>query len=294
MTMPPEQCQTDGRSVARPVLLPSLQSEGGQWRGPRGPAERKPTVETLEKWKVFNRARRRRPKTGGDTGGGRLVRHGELAQWSVRGEGRRRRKPPPRRQAARRRHKVEVARDKNRVAARGRGQNNSGSGGRWQELNDGNAPKARKTVASAGKRATRERRSGKKRGGYAGKKPAAKPAGGKAANNNKLDRKDTESRDRRNQQNNQFLNKPTNNHGGEEEGSTAPVPDRAQVGGSPTYVVEKKLGKGGFGQVYTGRRVNGNEAVIDGPGAYKVALKFEHRSSKVAATVLRTMERTVP
>ena len=144
-----------------------------------------------------------------------------------------------------------------------------------------NAPKARKTVASAGKRATPGAGgSGKKRGGYAGKKPAAKPAGGKAANNNKLDRKDTESRDRRNQQNNQFLNKPTNNHGGEEEGSTAPVPDRAQVGGSPTYVVEKKLGKGGFGHVYTGRRVNGNEAVIDGPGAYKVALKFEHRSSK--------------
>ena len=27
-----------------------------------------------------------------------------------------------------------------------------------------------------------------------------------------------------------------------------------QVGGSPLYIVDKKLGKGGFGQVYLGRR----------------------------------------
>eukprot|EP00216_Chloropicon_sp_CCMP2111_P002079 CAMPEP_0198237150 /NCGR_PEP_ID=MMETSP1446-20131203/2987_1 /TAXON_ID=1461542 ORGANISM="Unidentified sp, Strain CCMP2111" /NCGR_SAMPLE_ID=MMETSP1446 /ASSEMBLY_ACC=CAM_ASM_001112 /LENGTH=845 /DNA_ID=CAMNT_0043919185 /DNA_START=215 /DNA_END=2752 /DNA_ORIENTATION=- len=66
----------------------------------------------------------------------------------------------------------------------------------------------------------------------------------------------------------------------EEEGSTAPVPDRAQVGGSPTYVVGKKLGKGGFGQVYAGERSSGSTQVVEGPGAYHVALKFEHRSSK--------------
>lgn len=29
---------------------------------------------------------------------------------------------------------------------------------------------------------------------------------------------------------------------------------QCQVGGSPVYVVEKKLGKGGFGQVFVGRR----------------------------------------
>ncbi len=29
---------------------------------------------------------------------------------------------------------------------------------------------------------------------------------------------------------------------------------QVQVGGSPLYVVDKKLGKGGFGQVYLGRR----------------------------------------
>ena len=29
---------------------------------------------------------------------------------------------------------------------------------------------------------------------------------------------------------------------------------QVQVGGSPLYIVDKKLGKGGFGQVYCGRR----------------------------------------
>lgn len=33
-------------------------------------------------------------------------------------------------------------------------------------------------------------------------------------------------------------------------------PHQAQVGGSPVYLVERKLGKGGFGQVYVGRRAN--------------------------------------
>ena len=32
------------------------------------------------------------------------------------------------------------------------------------------------------------------------------------------------------------------------------MPERVCVGGSPEYIVEKKLGKGGFGQVYVGRR----------------------------------------
>ncbi|XP_054782890.1 casein kinase 1-like protein HD16 [Prosopis cineraria] len=68
---------------------------------------------------------------------------------------------------------------------------------------------------------------------------------------------------------------------GEDEGNTAPVPERVQVGGSPWYKIEKKLGKGGFGQVYVGHRVNGvNMNERTGPGAVEVALKFEHRSSK--------------
>uniref|UniRef100_A0A251UEQ4 non-specific serine/threonine protein kinase n=1 Tax=Helianthus annuus TaxID=4232 RepID=A0A251UEQ4_HELAN len=68
--------------------------------------------------------------------------------------------------------------------------------------------------------------------------------------------------------------------GQEEEGNTAPFPDRVQVGGSPLYKVERKLGKGGFGQVFVGRRVSGGTERISGPGATEVALKFEHRNSK--------------
>ncbi|KAJ3696128.1 hypothetical protein LUZ60_001505 [Juncus effusus] len=65
----------------------------------------------------------------------------------------------------------------------------------------------------------------------------------------------------------------------EDDGSTPPVPDRVQVGSSPAYKVERKLGKGGFGQVYVGRRVSGGTDRV-GPDAYEVALKFEHRNSK--------------
>lgn len=64
----------------------------------------------------------------------------------------------------------------------------------------------------------------------------------------------------------------------EDEG-TAPLPERVQVGGSPVYKIERKLGKGGFGQVYVGRRVTGGSERV-GPQALEVALKFEHRSSK--------------
>jgi len=63
----------------------------------------------------------------------------------------------------------------------------------------------------------------------------------------------------------------------------SPVPDRAQVGGSPVYKVERKLGKGGFGQVYVGTRLSSvgtRPAHEGGSNAVQVALKFEHRSSK--------------
>ncbi|GFZ08076.1 protein kinase family protein [Actinidia rufa] len=69
-------------------------------------------------------------------------------------------------------------------------------------------------------------------------------------------------------------------HAVEDEGSTAPLPERVQVGGSPVYRIDRKLGKGGFGQVYVGRRISGGTSDRTGPGASEVALKFEHRSSK--------------
>ncbi|XP_052176320.1 casein kinase 1-like protein HD16 [Diospyros lotus] len=66
-------------------------------------------------------------------------------------------------------------------------------------------------------------------------------------------------------------------HPGDDE---SPLPERVTVGGSPLYKIERKLGKGGFGQVYVGRRVSGGTIDRNGPGAAEVALKFEHRSSK--------------
>ncbi|CAN1140538.1 Casein kinase 1-like protein HD16 [Linum perenne] len=67
--------------------------------------------------------------------------------------------------------------------------------------------------------------------------------------------------------------------GQDEEGSTAPFPERVQVGGSPMYKIERKLGKGGFGQVFVGRRLTGGNSGM-GAGATEVAVKFEHRNSK--------------
>lgn len=92
-------------------------------------------------------------------------------------------------------------------------------------------------------------------------------------------------------------------------------PAQVQVGGGPLYLLDKKLGKGGFGQVYCGRRnpptkdkdgqnanlvrrrlwmsrprsrrgrCGGLRASHPVPaaaawGALQVALKLEHRSSK--------------
>lgn len=44
---------------------------------------------------------------------------------------------------------------------------------------------------------------------------------------------------------------------------------QVQVGGSPVYKIERKLGKGGFGQVYVGRRLSGGSERT-GPQAIEV------------------------
>ncbi|CAL5368005.1 unnamed protein product [Camellia sinensis] len=54
---------------------------------------------------------------------------------------------------------------------------------------------------------------------------------------------------------------------------------RVQLGSSPLYKLDRKLGKGGFGQVYVGRQVTGGSGHT-GPDAVEVALKFEHRNNK--------------
>lgn len=65
----------------------------------------------------------------------------------------------------------------------------------------------------------------------------------------------------------------------DDEANTAPLPERVCVGGGPEYALDRKLGKGGFGQVFVGRRAQQTKAK-DGPNANLMALKFEHRTSK--------------
>jgi len=70
--------------------------------------------------------------------------------------------------------------------------------------------------------------------------------------------------------------------GAGDDGSSAPLPETVQIGNSPTYKLGRKLGKGGFGQVYVGRRISSpsHGDRNNGANALEVALKFEHRTSK--------------
>lgn len=48
-----------------------------------------------------------------------------------------------------------------------------------------------------------------------------------------------------------------------------PIYLQVQIGNSPLYKLDRKLGKGGFGQVYVGRRVTGGSG-CNGPDAFEV------------------------
>lgn len=45
------------------------------------------------------------------------------------------------------------------------------------------------------------------------------------------------------------------------------VLEQVQIGNSPTYRLDRKLGKGGFGQVYVGRRISSPSVSDRTPGA---------------------------
>lgn len=81
-----------------------------------------------------------------------------------------------------------------------------------------------------------------------------------------------------------ILLKPNNPEVVEKDKSDIPdaVPKRVQVGSSPIYNADRRLGKGGFGQVFLGRRAFARRTHNDpeGAGAQQVAIKFEHKSSK--------------
>ena len=47
---------------------------------------------------------------------------------------------------------------------------------------------------------------------------------------------------------------PANAVADDDDEQMLPVPPRVQVSSSPSYNVDKRLGKGGFGQVYLGKR----------------------------------------
>jgi hypothetical protein len=66
----------------------------------------------------------------------------------------------------------------------------------------------------------------------------------------------------------------------EEEDSAHPIPDKVQVGGSPVFLVDRRLGKGGFGQVFLGKRQHPAKRGTAGPPLKEVALKLEHKTSK--------------
>ncbi|XP_056166733.1 casein kinase 1-like protein HD16 [Syzygium oleosum] len=68
-------------------------------------------------------------------------------------------------------------------------------------------------------------------------------------------------------------------HQDENQSSAPPIPEQVQIDDSPVYRIERKLGKGGFGQVYVGRAISPTSSDQTGVEAAEVAIKFEHKDS---------------
>ncbi|KAF8023217.1 hypothetical protein BT93_F0657 [Corymbia citriodora subsp. variegata] len=67
-------------------------------------------------------------------------------------------------------------------------------------------------------------------------------------------------------------------HRSENQSDAPPIPEQVQIDDSPVYRIKRKLGKGGFGEVYVGRAISPSSS--DQTGAEKVAIKFEHKDSE--------------
>jgi hypothetical protein len=55
---------------------------------------------------------------------------------------------------------------------------------------------------------------------------------------------------------------------------------QVQVGSSPVYYAGRRLGKGGFGQVFLGTRAGKARSSLKDPKPSEVALKYEHKTSR--------------
>ncbi|XP_030444172.2 casein kinase 1-like protein HD16 [Syzygium oleosum] len=65
------------------------------------------------------------------------------------------------------------------------------------------------------------------------------------------------------------------------KGNTPPIPEQVQIDDSPVYRIERKLGKGSFGEVYVGRAISPSTSCDQtGLEAAEVAIKLQHKHGK--------------
>ncbi|XP_048134119.1 casein kinase 1-like protein HD16 isoform X2 [Rhodamnia argentea] len=70
-------------------------------------------------------------------------------------------------------------------------------------------------------------------------------------------------------------------HQDENQSNPPPIPEQVQIDDSPVYRIERKLGKGAYGQVYVGRAISPSTSSDQTAAeAAQVAIKFEHKDSE--------------